>query len=138
VSADFFLRLFFVPVSLAVADESAAVESAEAFFFDFLLLVLEAALSSVAAASFFAFLDFFLVVVVSVLWSLVLVCGLASAGTDKASNRHRAAIHVASFMGSLLIWVLFCVGRSKRPQGYRTAKHAFSRLALGWDAKAIG
>jgi hypothetical protein len=43
---------------------------------------------------------------VSVLWSLEAACGLASAGIDTASNRHRAAIQVVSLMGSLLIWVL--------------------------------
>ena len=57
-----------MPVSLVVADESDAVESAAAadfFFLDFLVVVLEAELSSVVSVSFLAFLDFFLMVVVS-------------------------------------------------------------------------
>ena len=85
---------------LAAAEESAAVESAAGFFlaFDFLLLVVEAELSLDAAASFF--LDFFFVVVVSVLWSVELVCGLASTGTDKASNRQSAAIHAGQSDGN--------------------------------------
>jgi hypothetical protein len=118
LSALFFFRLFFVPVSLAAAEVSAAVESAEAFFldFDFLLLVVEVELSSDAAASFLVFLVFFFfVVLVSVLWSLELACGLASAGIDKASNRQSAAVHVASFTGSRLIWVLIYEGRWNRP-----------------------
>jgi len=112
------LRLFFVPVSLAVADESDALESAAAdfFFLDFLLVVLEVELSSVVLASFLAFLDFFLVVVVSLLWSLELACGLASAGTDTASNRHKAAIQIVIFMGSLLIWVLSFRGAGTGPR----------------------
>jgi hypothetical protein len=133
------LWLFFVPVSLAAVEESAVEESlASAFFldFDFLLLVLEAALSSEAAASLFAFLDFFLVVVVSVLWSLELVCVPASAGTNNASNRHRAAIQVASFMGSLLIWVLIYEGRSNGPKVVERRSMWLARSR--WDAQAGG
>jgi len=114
-SALFFLWLFFVPVWLAVVEES-ALESAGADFFwlDFLLVVSVVELSS--AASFLDFLDFFfLVVVVSLLWSLELACAFAITGTDTTSNRHRAAIHVVSFMGNLLIGVLV-LGAFARPQ----------------------
>jgi len=63
------LWLFFVPVSLAVAEESAALASAAAadFFLDFLAEVLEVELSSAVPVSFFDFLVFFFVVVVSLL-----------------------------------------------------------------------
>jgi hypothetical protein len=123
-----------VVVSPAVADESDALESAAAdfFFLDFLVEVLEAELSSAVPASFLAFLDFFLVVVVSVLWSLEVACGLASAGIDTASNRHRAAIQDVNFMGSLLIWVL-CLRALERPQVVER-RCGCSQLTLGWDA----
>jgi hypothetical protein len=63
------LWLFFVPVSLLVAEESEAAESDAAadFFLDFLVAVLEVALSSAVPASFFDLLVFFFVVVVSLL-----------------------------------------------------------------------
>jgi hypothetical protein len=107
------LWLFFVPVSLAVAEESGALASARAadfFFLDFLLEVPEVVLSSVAPASFFDFFVSFFVVVVSVLGALELACALARAGIDITTSRHNAAIHLVSLMGSLFIWVLMFSG----------------------------
>jgi len=118
-SALFFLPLFFVAVSLAAVEVSA--ESAADFFLDFdvlLVLVSDAAPWSLFdAVSCFAFLDFFFVVVlVSVVWSLVLAWGFASAGaTESANNRQKPAIHVLILMGSLFIEVLMDEGRLEQP-----------------------
>ena len=113
LSVLFFLWLFFAevePVSAFALAWSPEVVASALFFldFDFLVVVVvvvsDAALWSLAVpASFFAFLDFFLVVE-SVVWSLVLAWGFASAGIiESANNRHRPAIHVLILMGSLFI-----------------------------------
>ena len=117
VPSVFFLRLFFDPVSFALVDASEVLASeAEFFFWDFFFVVVsEVEALSLETGSFLFFLDFFFVVAVSVLWSDVLVCCFASAGTDSAIRKHKAAIHVVIRKGSLFIWVLIVWGESNGP-----------------------
>ena len=123
LSVLFFLWLFFEdvePVSALALAWSPAFAASALFFLDFdvlLVLVSDGALWSLFdAVSCFAFLDFFLVVVVSVVWSLALAWGFASAGaTESANNRQKPAIHVLILMGSLFIEVLMDEGRLEQP-----------------------
>ena len=126
LSVLFFLWLFFAevePVSAFALAWSPEVVASALFFldFDFLVVVVvvvsDAALWSLAVpASFFAFLDFFLVVE-SVVWSLVLAWGFASAGAiESANSRHKPAIHVLILMGSLFIGSSFDEGQLEQPR----------------------
>ena len=103
-----------VPVAGLSEVVAALVSSAVFFVCDFLVVLavvslvagvceLAADLSSVAAASFFDFLDFFLVVVsVVVLVSLELACAAAIAGAiDSAKVKQKTAIH--NFQDFILI-----------------------------------
>jgi hypothetical protein len=82
-------------------------------------------------------LDFFFVVE-SVVWSLVLAWGFASAGIiESANNRDRPAIHVLILMGSLFIGSSFDEGRMEQPR-LRTAGSPSSASEgqareRGWD-----
>jgi hypothetical protein len=113
----FDLRVFLVPVSVAVADVSGvAAASVEAVFF-FLVFLAGVAVASVAAAwsldavapvasvAVLAFFFFFLVVVVAV-WSSVEagVWGLAKALTPDMTNKTQSTIiHVLNLVCSLLM-----------------------------------